>query len=185
MLETSLPTVIFRHRRENLKKCSLQPIKGRADFWFFTYPTDKLPLLPGYIMLTLGVASQQPAQSFSPVSKAPLLSKSDCSCGLLLIDATWRYAEKIERQLSAQASWIKRSLPPVPTCYPRKQLDCSDPCRGLASIEALYLAYYLLGRKTDGLLDHYYWKEPFLARVAEFFCDFDRELESDEGGEHN
>ena len=38
-----------------------------------------------------------------------------------------------------------------------------DPDHGLASIEALFAAYHLMGRPTDGLLDHYRWAEQFLA----------------------
>lgn len=147
------PTVIFRHRRENLKKCSLEPIKHRADLLFFTYPREELPPLPGYCLLTLG---------------APLLKPSDSARGLLLIDATWRYAKRIEKQLLNRGPWLKRSLPPIATSYPRKQLDCIDPNRGLASVEALYVAYTLLGRKTNGLLDHYRWKDDFLLRNHRF-----------------
>jgi pre-rRNA-processing protein TSR3 len=32
----------------------------------------------------------------------------------------------------------------------------------LASVEALYAAYHILGRPTAGLLDHYRWAEAFL-----------------------
>ena len=32
-----------------------------------------------------------------------------------------------------------------------------------ASVEALFLAYHLLGRPTAGLLDHYRWAAEFLA----------------------
>jgi pre-rRNA-processing protein TSR3 len=60
---------------------------------------------------------------------------------------------------------IYRSLPShYKTAYPRRQLDCPDPERGLASIEALYAAYSILGRSTDGLLDRYHWKEEFLSQ---------------------
>jgi hypothetical protein len=38
----------------------------------------------------------------------------------------------------------------------------TDPDNGLASIEALYLAYHILGRPTAGLLDHYHWADAFL-----------------------
>ena len=33
---------------------------------------------------------------------------------------------------------------------------------GLASVEALFLAHYLLGRPVEGLLDHYRWAAEFL-----------------------
>jgi pre-rRNA-processing protein TSR3 len=59
----------------------------------------------------------------------------------------------------------RRSLPKgFQTAYPRRQLDCPDPSQGLASIEALYIAFFLLGRECDFLLDGYYWKELFLQR---------------------
>ena len=48
------------------------------------------------------------------------------------------------------------------TAYPREQGDCVDPEPGLASIEALFIAYRLLGYSTEGLLDYYYWKEKFI-----------------------
>lgn len=143
------PTLIMRHRKENLKKCSLEPLKARGDLCFLTYPFTRFPSAPGYVMLALD---------------APLLSVQDRERGLFLIDATWRYAAKIERVLCAKKKWIKRSLPPVTTAYPRKQHDCADPERGLASVEALYVAYLLLGRDTSGLLDHYRWKEAFWAQ---------------------
>ena len=55
-----------------------------------------------------------------------------------------------------------RSLPThLRTAYPRRQDDCFDPSRGLASVEALYAAYSIMGHPTEGLLDHYYWREAF------------------------
>ena len=48
------------------------------------------------------------------------------------------------------------------TAYPRASKLGTDPDNGLASIEALYLAYRILGRPTDGLLDHYHWASDFL-----------------------
>jgi pre-rRNA-processing protein TSR3 len=38
----------------------------------------------------------------------------------------------------------------------------TDSDNGLASIEALFVAYRVLGRPTAGLLDHYYWADEFL-----------------------
>ena len=56
-----------------------------------------------------------------------------------------------------------RSLSGWKTAYPRVSKMGTDPDNGLASIEAMYIAYHLLGRPTDGLLDHYHWAEQFLA----------------------
>jgi ribosome biogenesis protein Tsr3 len=53
----------------------------------------------------------------------------------------------------------------------------TDPDNGLASVEALYLAYHILGRPTDGLLDQYHWGEEFL-RLNSLFAD---EMAQDSG----
>jgi len=69
------------------------------------------------------------------------------------------------RQLETPHLFTTRSLPiDLKTAYPRRQEDCQDPERGLASVEALFAAYTILGRDTTGLLDFYYWKEDFLLK---------------------
>lgn len=142
------PTLILRHTRENLKKCSLRGLENRSDFIFLTYPSSPLPDLSAYCILTLG---------------APELSPEDAHRGLFLIDGTWRYAQVMSKTIPIKGTHIYRSLPAhFRTAYPRKQTDCPDPERGLASIEALYLAYSILGRPIDGLLDRYHWKEDFI-----------------------
>ena len=142
------PTVVIRHRLENLKKCSLSGLETREDFIFLTYPYAELPEFRDYIVLTL---------------EAPPLTAEDSECGLLVLDATWRYATKMFRPLENQPHFHYRSLPPhYRTAYPRRQADCADPERGLASIEAIYLSYKILQRSTEGLLDRYYWRENFL-----------------------
>ena len=141
-----LPTIILRHRKENLKKCSLSGLEDREDFLFYTYPKDTLPLLSNYIFLHMD---------------GPCLSSKDSEKGLILLDSTWKYAERMEKTLPSRIT--KRSIPnEFTTAYPRKQEDCTDPKRGLASIEALYIAYLALGRSPEGLLEKYYWKEKFL-----------------------
>ncbi|NGX58270.1 MAG: hypothetical protein K940chlam3_01175 [Chlamydiae bacterium] len=143
------PTVIYRHRRENLKKCSLTGLENRPDFQFFSYPTQTLPNLKGYILLDMD---------------APVLTSDDAGRGLCVFDATWRYAEVMIKQSKSSLNGVlRRSLPKhYRTAYPRKQEDCSDPEIGLASVEALFVAYHIMGRETEGLLDHYYWKEKFI-----------------------
>ncbi len=141
-------TVILRHRKENLKKCSLTGLESREDMHFLTYPTSELPNLSGYVLLAVD---------------APPLTGVDAEYGLYLIDATWRYAERMTTFSESNQPLIKRSLPSHwKTAYPRKQEDCPLPDQGLASVEALYAAYKILGRDTSGLLDHYYWKNNFL-----------------------
>jgi pre-rRNA-processing protein TSR3 len=144
------PTIILRHRKENLKKCSLRGLETRSDCLFLTYPKDSVPDLSHYFLLAI---------------EAPVLSEADKELGIFLIDGTWRYAKLMEKQYPQPHLLQRRSLPPgFRTAYPRKQSDCPDPCRGLASVEALYLAYALLGRQTEGLLDHFHWREDFLKK---------------------
>lgn len=151
-MTTFPPTIILRHRKENLKKCSLRGLEERADMLFYTYPlTRNLPDLSNYVVLALG---------------APPLTKEDADKGIFLIDGTWRYAEKMMKVVTAP--FHLRSLPATAkTAYPRRQEDCSDPSRGLASCEALYLSYCILGRNPEGLLDHYHWKNEFLLGLAD------------------
>lgn len=119
---------------------------------FYTYPNASLPDLTGYILLDM---------------TAPVLSRDDAGHGIFLIDATWRYAEVMLRQIPGHEGFIRRSLPVTAlTAYPRRQDDCIDPARGLASIEALFIAYAILGYDTNGLLDNYHWKERFLKENA-------------------
>ncbi|MEC7840448.1 MAG: hypothetical protein VX777_10460 [Chlamydiota bacterium] len=147
-MQTFPPTVVLRHRKENLKKCSLRGLESLEDFLFFTYPRDLLPDLNGFILLDMD---------------APALSQADCDRGLFVLDGTWRYAQKMYENTSGLDVLVKRSIPShYKTAYPRKQEDCPDPERGLASIEAIYISYFIMGRDTEGLLDQYHWKDRFL-----------------------
>jgi pre-rRNA-processing protein TSR3 len=56
-----------------------------------------------------------------------------------------------------------RSLHGYQTAYPRVSKRGTDPMNGLASAEALFVAYHILGRRTQGLLDHYRWAAEFLS----------------------
>jgi pre-rRNA-processing protein TSR3 len=142
-----MSTIILRHRRENLKKCSLKGLEGKKGLVFYTYPIDQLPDYSHCLLLKVG---------------APPLTIEDRDRDLFLIDGTWRLAQVMEKQLPWKLE--ARSLPgSFRTAYPRKQTDCPNPTEGLASIEALYIAHLVLGRPTEGLLDQYHWKEQFLA----------------------
>ena len=137
-------TIIVRHPRENPKKCSVMPLKGRPDIRFLSYPVKDMPVLDGYVRLA---------------AEGPELSEADRDQGILLLDASWRWAAAMT---AAFAHVPPRSLHGWKTAYPRVSKQGTDPAHGLASIEALYLAYHLLGRPTNGLLDHYRWAEEFL-----------------------
>ncbi len=144
MLESYPPTVIIRSPRENPKKCSVLPLRGRADLIFLTYPVGQLPSLEGYIRLA---------------AEGEEISPNDANRGLLLLDASWRWAESMNLDYEEVPA---RSLHGYRTAYPRRSKRGTDPHNGLASVEALFLAYHLLGRPTAGLLDHYRWADTFL-----------------------
>lgn len=140
--------IILRHRKENLKKCSLRGLEQRSDLLFFTYPQSIPANLNGCFILDM---DGEP------------LTVQDNQQPLILVDGTWRYAAQMQRDLLSRFSLIPRALPPhFRTAYPRRQEDCLDPNRGLASLEALYIAMQILEGDVTHLLDHYYWKEEFL-----------------------
>lgn len=143
-----MKTLIIRHRRENLKKCSLRGLENHDYLDFYTYPKDELPDYSGYILLKVD---------------APVLTIDDRDKGLLIIDGTWRLAQVIEKSLKLKTT--ARSLPPgFKTAYPRRQTGCPDEEAGLASVEALYLAHHILKLPTENLLDSYYWKDLFFEK---------------------
>jgi pre-rRNA-processing protein TSR3 len=138
------PTVIVRHQRENPKKCSVWPLRGRADLIILPYPVKVRPNLDGYVRLA---------------ATGPDLSPANAVAGVLLLDGSWRWAESMTRDF---LDVPPRALHGWRTAYPRVSKQGTDPDNGLASVEALYVAYHILRRDTTGLLDHYHWAEEFL-----------------------
>ena len=143
---THPPTIIVVHRRERRSKCSVEFLREWEEFQFLTYPQDEDPIPDNYVRLGLG---------------GPMLSEADAGSGLLVLDATWRLVEKMEKRY---AEVPIRSIPTYHTAYPRVSKVYDDPSAGLATIEAVYAAYRHLGWETEGLLDHYQWKQEFLDR---------------------
>jgi pre-rRNA-processing protein TSR3 len=137
-------TVIIRSIKENPKKCSVMPLKGKPGITLVNYPVEKAMILPNYIRLS---------------AEGPPLSSADSGKGILLLDGSWRTAGNMEKDF---ASIPPRSLSNYKTAYPRVSKLGTDPENGLASIEALYIAYVILGRDPQGLLDDYHWKKEFL-----------------------
>src|SRR6516162_3102978 len=124
------PTVIVRHSHENPRKCSVLPLRGRADIVFLNYPVTNRPALQGYIRLA---------------ADGPPLSAADAAAGILLLDGSWRWAASMTRDFRDVPP---RSLHGYRTAYPRVSKLGTDPENGLASVEALYLAHHILGRST-------------------------------------
>ncbi len=106
-------------------------------------------------------------------AEGPPLSLSDAEAGVLLLDGSWRWAESMTHDF---ADIPPRSLAGFHTAYPRSSKLGTDPDNGLASVEALFIAYHLLGRPTDGLLQYYRWAKEFL-RLNRFTPDEIPQLE--------
>ncbi|WP_437191170.1 ribosome biogenesis domain-containing protein [Planctomicrobium sp. SH527] len=138
------PTIIVVHPRENRAKCSVEPLRGQAPYIFWTFPKRGPESIESYVRLGIG---------------GPLLTSNDAANGLLLLDGTWRLAARMEKDYT---SLPVRSLLPWQTAYPRVSKTYDDPAAGLATVEALFAAHCQIGLTTEGLLDHYYWKDRFL-----------------------
>ncbi len=95
------PTVIVRHPRENPRKCSVLPLRGRPDLMFLPYPVRQRPPLDGYVRLS---------------ADGPPLTAADAASGLLLLDGSWRWAASMTRNF---ADVPPRSLSGWRTAYPR------------------------------------------------------------------
>lgn len=139
------PTIIVVHPKERTSKCTVAPLRGREGFVFWKFPNRGPESLSDYVRLGIG---------------GPMLSSDDADKGLLVLDGTWKWAEKMEQEF---ADVPVRSLPEWQTAYPRISKLYEDPEAGLATIEAIYAAFAQLGRSTEGLLDDYHWAEEFLA----------------------
>ncbi len=94
----------------------------------------------------------------------PALSTDDATHGLLVLDGTWRLVDPMEQ---AFADVPVRSLPELQTAYPRTSKLFEDPDGGLATIEAIYAAYRLMGRDADSLLAEYRWANEFVSLNAD------------------
>lgn len=146
-----LPRVtIIRHRKERRSKCSLTPLEGLPGFTFFTYPQDE-PDVADHLRLSLD---------------GPPLATADRERPLLLLDGTWRLVAPLERRY---ADVEPRSIPRAITAYRRVSKVFPDPEAGLASIEALIVAFQVLGTDPAPLVERYLWGRDFLDRNPSLF----------------
>lgn len=148
----AIRTVVIRHRKERLSKCSLRPLHGRAEITFLRATPGFTFDATGYTLLAVG---------------APPLSAADAGRPLLLLDSTWRHLTQLEACLRGDP--VRRSIPEgIATAYPRRSRTHPDPEAGLASVEALYLARRILGDADETLLDGYHWRVSFLDQLSSF-----------------
>jgi pre-rRNA-processing protein TSR3 len=141
-----LSTLIIVRRRENRAKCTIQPLRGTPGLDFLPYPLRQKPDLSRHLLLA-------PA--------APPLTAADAGRPLLLLDASWRYAVMMRKAVEPVEA---RSIPcGWQTAYPRFSKIHVDPDTGLATVEALFAAFCILGHRDDTLLRLYPWRDAFLA----------------------
>ena len=137
--------LIIVRRGEDRAKCTIQPLRGTPGLDFLPYPLKHKPDLAHHLLLA---------------PDAPPLSPGNAGRPLLLLDANWRHAEKMRRAVEPVEA---RSIPPGwRTAYPRRSKIHTDPDTGLATVEALFAALCILGRRDDSLLRLYPWREAFL-----------------------
>ncbi len=103
------PTIIVVHPREKRSKCTVEPLRGRPGFVFWTFPDQGAEPLDNYVRLGIG---------------GKLLSPGDNNRGLLVLDGTWRLADRMDKFFRHVPL---RSLPPIKTAYPR--LHTTTPIR--------------------------------------------------------
>lgn len=146
-----MPTdvTVIRHPRERISKCSLRWLHDRPGFEFLKMTDGFRFDATGFLLLAVD---------------APPLDGADAGHPLLLLDSTWRWLPQLEECLDGAP--IRRSIPgDVRTAYPRVSRVYDDPDRGLASVEALYVALRTLGEDDPSILDGYHWKNEFLATL--------------------
>lgn len=139
---------IIRHAEENLVKCTLEPLRHRAELDFIEAIGEVT--LDGTGMLVLEVG-------------APPLTSADAGRRLILLDGSWKQVVELRARVTGHP--FGRSLPPIISSYPRRNREGLDPVEGLASVEALYFALRLQGHDDPTLLAHYYWREEFLEKT--------------------
>lgn len=146
-----IATTVIRHHRERVSKCSLRFLHGRADVTFLKAKPGFTFDATGYTLLDVD---------------GDELSAADALRPFLLLDSTWRWLPQLQACLRGLP--VRRSLPAwARTAYPRTSKLWDDPERGLASVEALYLARRLCGDDDETLLDGYHWKQQFLAALPQ------------------
>ncbi|MEZ6017215.1 MAG: DUF367 domain-containing protein [Planctomycetota bacterium] len=144
-LSAAPEVLILRDPRESIKKCSLTPLRGLPGITFVDYSPERRIDAGGRVLLH---------------TEGELLGPEDAGRGLFLIDCSWRRVASLERVVDGTP--VRRRLPTLRTAYPRKSTTFEDPSEGLASIEAIYAALALMGRRRPDLLAAYRWADEFL-----------------------
>jgi pre-rRNA-processing protein TSR3 len=148
---------VLMDRRENLRKCTIHPLRSRIDFRVRRFGSEaNIPPFSASCLLHVE------GQCLSKISPAQFPN-------LAVLDCHWKRVPSLLRR-------IAHPLPPLvsfprgfSTAYPRKNQEGKDPEGGLATIEALFIANAFLGKWDETLLDQYYFKQEFLSANRKMF----------------
>lgn len=140
-----MAVLILRDPRESWKKCSLRTLRGVDGVEFVTYRPGKRVAVGERILLH---------------AEGEELTEADQGLDLMLVDCSWRRVPTLLG--TVDGTLHRRRLPRLSTAYPRVSRFETDPDTGLASLEALYAASFLLGEPRPEWLAGYRWAEEFL-----------------------
>jgi pre-rRNA-processing protein TSR3 len=135
---------IVEHPKEKKHKCTVAVLRGRENLAFVTAEEAETMDWGDAILLDPSVDR--------------VLGPRDAGKTLILVDASWRWAERVVRKIGVP----RRRLPQFETAYPRTSKLFRDPPGGLASAEALFVASLVMGETDETYLDGYRWRDEFL-----------------------
>jgi len=161
-----IKVLVILHHKENRKKCTLTPLRRRAELEVKVIR----PAPGGYQPLEIegGVLLQVGAPPLGPDDRA-LLDEDPCR-RLVLIDSNWIKVPAILRSIRSRGPLARRSLPSeVRTAYPRRSKLFRDPPGGLATVEAIAAANAILGEFDPSFLENYHWAGEFLELNRDLF----------------
>ena len=142
-------------RKENPRKCTILPQKGRSDFQIRYFGGPKpVPAFSSDCLLHLS------GDCLSQIDHSSLKS-------IALIDCNWKKVPHALRRVERPLPRLVRIPEGFETAYPRRNLEGKDPEGGLATIEALFIAAAFLGQWDETILDKYHFKNPFLSMNEE------------------
>ncbi|MFH0869286.1 MAG: hypothetical protein V1839_03600 [archaeon] len=152
-----MKVVVIKDYKENEKKCSVLPLRGRKDFEFISRDNFDMSDFSGLTLLH---------PEGEPVKK---LSKDT---DLLLVDSNWRKARKMYTRLEQKYPNMKKvSISGFVSGYPWKK---GRPENGLCSIEVLFAAFLLAGIYDESLFDSYRYKDKFFELNKEVIAKLKR-----------
>ncbi len=149
-MTTALHYEILVDKLENPRKCTIQPLKGRADFSFHYFSGNK-PIAPFTSECLLHIDGED----LTGIPRGSLHS-------LALIDCTWKKVPGVLQRLAKPLPRLVRMPDGFVTAYARKNKQGLDPEGGLATVEALFIAAAFMGYWDPTLLSSYYFKNEFI-----------------------